>query len=433
MSGFRKATKSKSKLRAAISGPPGSGKSMSALRLATGMGGSIAAIDSEDGSIELYSDRFEFDVKTLDEKHRTVRDYVAAIREAGAAGYEVLIIDSLSHAWQELLDEVEKIAKAKYRGNTWSAWSEGTPIQKELTMAILTYPGHVIATMRTKIVYETSKDERTGKSNIQRIGLAPEQGKGIEYEFSVLFQIDQNHILTCVKDRTGKFQDRLIEKPGEELGQELAAWLNDGVELPNAELSRWFDLFQERVANRWTSLKEATPELSKFEKVPGLPFEPLHLLASTCAAAMSAQKIPAAEIGQTIPAIFKQLEPVFVREGAKGLEAIAMPLVQAAVEAAKAAVGSKAAPVAPAATTDDGALTLPAKTGVALFAILRREEAARKAKLVDAALKWAGNQGIEDPIQEWSRAHVSQYSAILAKSLAEMDAAAKQAEPQAVA
>ena len=145
---FVKAEKRKSKLRCAIFGPSGAGKTYSALRIAAGMGGKIALIDSERGSASLYADKFEFDIVDLPEKK--IEAYVYFIGLASEAGYNVLIIDSLSHAWHELLEEVDRLASAKYRGNTWSAWSEGTPRQKKLIDALLSFNGHIIATMRSK-------------------------------------------------------------------------------------------------------------------------------------------------------------------------------------------------------------------------------------------------------------------------------------------
>lgn len=232
MAGFKKATKAQAKLRAAVFGPSGAGKTFTSLRVATGLagdGGRIAVIDTERGSASKYADRFAFDVLELEDQ--SIDGYVAAIREAGAAGYTVLVIDSLSHGWQTLLEEIEKLAKAKYRGNTWSAWSEGTPLQRRLVQAILAYPGHVLATMRSKTEWTTVDDGR-GKKSPQRVGLAPEQGKGVEYEFDLLVEISTEHIANVIKDRTGKFQDKLLEKPGEQFGRELAAWLADGDPAP---------------------------------------------------------------------------------------------------------------------------------------------------------------------------------------------------------
>ncbi|MBK1733641.1 AAA family ATPase, partial [Thiococcus pfennigii] len=223
---FRAATKAAAKLRAALFGPSGSGKTYSALAIASGLGQRVAVIDTEHGSASKYADRFAFDV--LDLADARIENYTAAIAAAGAAGYDVLICDSLSHPWQELLDEVDRITlSSRHKGNKWSAWSEGTPKQRALVEAILSYPGHVIATMRSKT--EWAVEQGSGaKSKPVRVGLAPEQGKGIEYEFDLLLEINQAHAAECIKDRTGRFQDRVIDRPGAEFGRELAAWLADG-------------------------------------------------------------------------------------------------------------------------------------------------------------------------------------------------------------
>jgi hypothetical protein len=224
---FKPATKSQSKARVAVFGPSGAGKTFSSLRIATGLsgGGRIALIDTERGSASKYSDRFAFDVAEL--TTRTIDGYTQTIREAASAGYPVLCIDSLTHGWHELLAEVERLAQTKFRGNTWSAWSEGTPKQHQLVEAILGYPGHVIATMRSKTEWQTASDDR-GRSRPVRVGLAPEQGKGIEYEFDLLLELSTDHIANVIKDRSGKFQDTTIDKPGEDFGKQLAEWLSHG-------------------------------------------------------------------------------------------------------------------------------------------------------------------------------------------------------------
>lgn len=224
---FIEAVKEQIDLRMAIHGPSGSGKTFTALRVASGLGGAIGVIDTEGKSARKYADRFKFLVDEL--YHPNIAQMVTAMKESASAGVNVLIIDSLTHAWEELLADVERIARAKYRGNTWSAWSEGTPKQRSLIDAILNYPGHVIATMRSKTEWAVD-DAGGGKSKPTRIGLAPQQGKGIEYEFDVLLEMSIDHIGNVLKDRTGRFQDHIIELPGEEFGKELAAWLSGGAE-----------------------------------------------------------------------------------------------------------------------------------------------------------------------------------------------------------
>ena len=204
---MKRATKKQIKLRLAVFAPSGGGKTMTALRIASGMvanGGKIAMIDTERGSGSRYADQFVYDVEDLQD--RTIESYLKVISETAASGYEVIIIDSLSHAWQELMAEVDRLAKTtRYKGNSWGAWSEGTPKQRALVEAIVSYPGHVIATMRSKTEW-VIEEGRNGKKKPVRIGMAPEQGKGIEYEFDLLMEMDINNQAAVSKDRTGKFQ-----------------------------------------------------------------------------------------------------------------------------------------------------------------------------------------------------------------------------------
>ncbi|MFH1418782.1 MAG: ATP-binding protein [Planctomycetota bacterium] len=217
---FHKATKVGTKLRCAIFGPAGSGKTFTALRMAGGIGGRIALIDTERRTASKYADRFDFDVCNLGD--RSIDGYLAAMHEA--RDYDVLVIDSLTHAWHELLNEVERLARAKYRGNTFAAWSEGTPRQKTFIDALYDSPCHVIATMRSATEWQTVNDG--GRARPQRVGLKPEQGKGIEFEFDVLMQLSPDHVAEIIKDRTGGYQDAVIDKPGEDLGRKLAEWLS---------------------------------------------------------------------------------------------------------------------------------------------------------------------------------------------------------------
>jgi len=222
---YKKAEKSKSKLRLALFGISGSGKTFTSLSMASGLGKKIAVIDTEHGSASKYADRFNFDVAEL--QTPKIENYTTLINDAEKNNYDVLIVDSLSHGWQELLEDIDKLAKTKYKGNSWSAWSEGTPKQKKFINAILKFNGHIIATMRSNTEYAITKNNNDKVVPV-RIGLKPEQGKNIEYEFDMLIELSAEHDAHVLKDRTGKYQDKIIEKPGIELGKELLKWLNDG-------------------------------------------------------------------------------------------------------------------------------------------------------------------------------------------------------------
>jgi hypothetical protein len=223
---FKQAERTRLWLRCALFGPSGSGKTMTALRMAKGiagkMNGKIAVIDTEAKSASKYADRISFVVEDLNRK--TVEDYIGAMNDAARLGYKVLVIDSLSHAWRELTEEVDRIAQQSTSKNTFSPWAKVNPKQKRFIDAILNFPGHIIATMRSKTEWVIGEG-KNGKNAPEKLGLAPEQGKGIEYEFDLLMELNQNHQAVVTKDRTGKFQDETIEKPGEEFGIALYEWL----------------------------------------------------------------------------------------------------------------------------------------------------------------------------------------------------------------
>ena len=221
---FKKAERKQARLRLALAGPSGSGKTYSALQMAKGLGSKIAVIDTEHGSASLYADAAEFDVMELHAPYSPER-YVEAIQAAEAAGYDVLIIDSYSHEWTGpggCLEINDETAKSKFKGNTWSAWSETTPRHRKLTDKILTSPLHIICTMRSKT--ETVQGE--GKK-IVKLGLKSEQRDGTDYEFTVVLDVTHDgHYAVASKDRTRLFQHPEVITP--DTGKKLLAWLNDG-------------------------------------------------------------------------------------------------------------------------------------------------------------------------------------------------------------
>jgi hypothetical protein len=230
---IKKAVKTKQRLRLAIDGVSGSGKTYTALAVASGMGGPIIVIDSEHGSASLYADRFAFD--TIELVQFQIEDYISALELAASGnegnGYPVVVIDSTSHAWDGLVERVERIANQKFGGNTFRGWGEGTPLQKKLIEAMLNYPGHVIVTCRSKTEYSIEKNDK-GATTIKKVGTAAVQRQGFEYEFTMAMTMDANHVGMVTKDRTSKFQDKFIEKPGKAFGQQLIAWLNEGAAPP---------------------------------------------------------------------------------------------------------------------------------------------------------------------------------------------------------
>lgn len=215
---FRKATRKQAKLRLALVAPSGFGKTYSALRVATGLGGKIAVLDTENGSADLYANDFEYDVLTMNAPFEPQK-YVMAIKAAEDAGYDTIILDSVSHAWAGtggLLDKHGSIADKG--GSSFAAWRKVTPDHNALVDAILQSKIHVIATMRSKVDYAMEG----GK--VVKLGLAPVQREGMEYEFTCVLDLDQKHNGHASKDRTGLFDNKVVPMT-EEIGKKLKEWL----------------------------------------------------------------------------------------------------------------------------------------------------------------------------------------------------------------
>jgi nucleoside-triphosphatase THEP1 len=228
MSGFQKATKAAAKLRLGLIGPAGSGKTMTAIRVAHGLGGRVAVIDTERGSASLYAGErgLAFDVLEL-ETYEAER-FIDAIHQAEKAGYDVLILDSLSHAWAGkggILEFVDKAAK-RSGGGSFSGWRDATPLHNQLVDAILGAKMHVICTLRSKV--EHVIEQVNGRTQVRKVGLQPVQRDGLEYEFTVVGDVTQDHELIITKTRAAWLKDQIIREAGEDLGKQLAAWLSDG-------------------------------------------------------------------------------------------------------------------------------------------------------------------------------------------------------------
>lgn len=239
--GFVQARKSQAKARVAIEGTAGSGKTMTALKIAYGLTKAkrergeepvICVIDTERGSSALYSDRFDFLILEMPFPGAPKRghhplNYIRAIEMAEEAGADVIVIDSLSHEWNGeggVLDSVDAItAASKSKSSYNEGWKVMSPLHERLVQKIVAAKAHIIATMRTKTDYE----QANGK--IRKIGLKAEQRDGMDYEFTVVLRMDDQHNALVTKTRWDKIADEVIRLPDESLGAEMYEWLMDGV------------------------------------------------------------------------------------------------------------------------------------------------------------------------------------------------------------
>ena len=225
-----KSNRRKAKIKMALQGPAGAGKTYSSLLIADGLTSGefskVAVIDSENGSSNLYSDLGDFKVLTL-EKH-SPEEYIQAIQLCEQEGMEVIIIDSITHAWEFLLDYHSSLS-----GNSFTNWGKITPRQKSFIDKILNSKCHVIATMRTKQDYVLN--QKDGKYVPEKVGLKAVQRDGVEYEFTVILDLDIKHFVTCSKDRTGLFMDKPEFQITRGVGRKIKEWCEQGVDLKSMQ------------------------------------------------------------------------------------------------------------------------------------------------------------------------------------------------------
>ena len=217
---FEDASSKGSYLRCALVGPSGSGKTWTALTIASQFGVPFV-IDTERSSALKYAKHFKF-------KHANIpgdfnpRNYIAACHAAIASGAKVLVVDSLSHAWEGVggvLEFVDNVAKRQKTANSFQAWREGTPLQNELVDGLLALKCHLVCTMRSKMEYAQQSDG--GKTRVVKLGMGAIQRNGIEYEFDVVLEMDLEHDCTVGKTRFPELSGQVFRKPDEKFSKKL--------------------------------------------------------------------------------------------------------------------------------------------------------------------------------------------------------------------
>lgn len=228
----RKAEKKRVKLKMAVQGPSGSGKTWGALALAKNLwpDARVCVVDTENGSAELYADHFAFDTIPLAPPFHTDR-YIACTEQAVKLGYDVLIIDQISHQWDGeggILRRKEELDR-RPGSNSFTNWSAFTPEHEKFKQAIVQAPIHLIATMRSKQDHILVTNEK-GKQMPQKVGMAAIQREGFDYEFTLVFDVQMDHKATASKDRTSLFNEQIIDLAAPKTAERLLAWLQNGVE-----------------------------------------------------------------------------------------------------------------------------------------------------------------------------------------------------------
>jgi hypothetical protein len=229
---FQKANRQSVKIKLGLQGPSGAGKTLGALAMASALasGGKVAVIDTENGSASLYGDRFDFDTLNLAPPYTSAR-YIEAITAAVEAGYRVIVLDSISHQWVGeggILSRKEELDARG--GNIYTNWAKFTKEHESFKAAILNADAHIIATLRAKQDYVVEQNAQ-GKTAPRKVGLAPVQREGMEYEFSIVFELQMDHKAMVSKDRTGLFESGVaydLAKP--DVVKRLSGWLASGAQ-----------------------------------------------------------------------------------------------------------------------------------------------------------------------------------------------------------
>ena len=223
------AERRQAKIKMALQGPSGSGKTMGALFIAYGLcedWGKVAVIDTENFSASLYAHLGRFRVLNI-EAPFTPEKYIDALQFCVQEGAEVVIIDSISHEWEGVGGIID--THSNMAGNSFTNWGKLTPRHNAFVQAILQSPAHIIGTIRTKQDYVLS--ERNGKQVPEKVGLKGVTREGMDYEFTLVLDVDIRHNAIASKDRTGLFMDKPEFRISSETGQQILAWCQQGVRL----------------------------------------------------------------------------------------------------------------------------------------------------------------------------------------------------------
>lgn len=253
---FKPATKEAAYARIALTGPSGAGKTYTGLMLALALGDNLAVIDTERGSASKYVGLNGWEFETVKPDKFSPLSLVETLGVAAGRGFDVVLIDSLSHYWMGVDGMLEQVDRRSSNSSSFSGWKEARPDERKMIDAIIAYPGHVIVTMRSKTEYVIEENDK-GKKVPRKVGLKPEQRDGIEYEFDVIGDMDLDNTLTVVKSRVHTLPTKsIIPMPTEELAVTIRDWLADGTRVPTVNEYRVVALDMSRFAQARDLYKE---------------------------------------------------------------------------------------------------------------------------------------------------------------------------------
>lgn len=225
---LQQASRRKAKIKLCLQSPSGGCKTYSALLIAYGLcndWSKIAIIDTENKSADLYDHLGKYYVLPLTAPYTPER-YIDAVQTCLQAGIQVVIIDSLSHEWEGTGGVLE--THGNMAGNSFTNWAKITPRHNAFVQYLLQSDIHIIATIRSKQDYVLA--EKNGKQVPEKVGLRGIQREGLDYEFTLVLELNMKHMAVATKDRTGLFMDKPEFLPTASTGRLIAQWCNHGID-----------------------------------------------------------------------------------------------------------------------------------------------------------------------------------------------------------
>ena len=240
---FEPATREAVYARICIHGPGGSGKTYTALTAMKALCGNqpFGAIDTEKGRIKKYVGVNGWQFAVVTPHSFSPESLTEQLGEAAGAGLAGVIIDGGSPYWNGvdgMQEQVDRRSAASGRSDKFgTGWKEMNPIERRMWDAVLSYPGHVIMTLRVKSAYVVEEKERNGRTVAapRKVGLKPIQRDGFEYEFDLVLAGDQDNVFTVDKsDILLVPQGTVVTKPGPEFFDTIKQFCAEGVEATSA-------------------------------------------------------------------------------------------------------------------------------------------------------------------------------------------------------
>jgi len=223
-----KATRVQKKVKALLSGPTNSGKTLGALLLAKGLtkNGKVLLVDTESGRSSLHVgdpllEGWVWDAVYIGPEDATSQNLIDVIQEAANEGYDALILDSITHEWEWVKQYQQDL------GGRFTDWKKPKEIHGRFVRSVLGASIHILMTMRSKMDYVQDEDDK-GRKKVRKLGFSPQGESNFPYEVDFHFIINENHLSKMDKTAQGLLTNPEVFIIEEETGSLLRRFSEEG-------------------------------------------------------------------------------------------------------------------------------------------------------------------------------------------------------------